>query len=610
MSSLFDLSQLKTSGLAAGDIIACDPKLYIKFLRHLSRNVKRDIVAKNMIFLTALSAYTDSPINLFLRGESSTGKSYNVTQTLKYFPKNDVWMLGGLSPTALVHMHGVLVDENGDPIVEVSKPGKDASSEQREAYETYKAKLRNARNLIDLRGKILVFLEAPNIETFNMLRPILSHDVPDLSYKFTDKTGKGQLKTQHVIIRGWPATIFCSTQEKYVQDLATRSFTITPEMTERKYKAANVVSGLKDAFPWLSIEDFDFMLLQGYIEFFKKNCETVKVANPYAAAFAQAFPAKYPRSMRDFPHILTLMKVYAMFHMHQRPVLTRKIKHEKENVTEKYVLVTMRDYEMVLALWNSIREQTETSAPGHILQFYHMTAVPLTKEKGEWTSAEAVEHWNSASEDKKSDKTILHWLGFLQSIGYVTSWPDPLQRNRKLFKAITKSLPNSSNFEIGKTFTFERLKEWFNELEKSSRNSTLSTSTSEEVGLEFELTKSLTSNEKLTLEQLYTQHYTAQNFLFSTTKFREDLYSQNKADLEKTSSEVFPIQKLEESGKDTRLSIKAVYWSDELYGWHPCAVCGQTKLTSWQAETFQGEKVWLCEDCKQSWEAQHEAANT
>jgi Fe2+ or Zn2+ uptake regulation protein len=50
--------------------------------------------------------------------------------------------------------------------------------------------------------------------------------------------------------------------------------------------------------------------------------------------------------------------------------------------------------------------------------------------------------------------------------------------------------------------------------------------------------------------------------------------------------------------------FKAVYWSDGSYGWHDCAVCGLTKLTSWRAETFKGEKLWLCEDCKTAWEKQ------
>lgn len=60
------------------------------------------------------------------------------------------------------------------------------------------------------------------------------------------------------------------------------------------------------------------------------------------------------------------------------------------------------------------------------------------------------------------------------------------------------------------------------------------------------------------------------------------------------------------SGKHFRDGFKAVYWSDSGYGWHECAVCGYTKLTSWQAETFKDEKLWLCEECKAAWEKQQE----
>ncbi|MGB9672471.1 MAG: hypothetical protein ACPLZY_04930, partial [Candidatus Norongarragalinales archaeon] len=53
--------------------------------------------------------------------------------------------------------------------------------------------------------------------------------------------------------------------------------------------------------------------------------------------------------------------------------------------------------------------------------------------------------------------------------------------------------------------------------------------------------------------------------------------------------------------------LKSVYWSDDAYGWHPCALCGYTKLTSWQAETFKDEKLWLCDECKAEWEKLQEA---
>jgi hypothetical protein len=56
-------------------------------------------------------------------------------------------------------------------------------------------------------------------------------------------------------------------------------------------------------------------------------------------------------------------------------------------------------------------------------------------------------------------------------------------------------------------------------------------------------------------------------------------------------------------------NLKSVYWSDDSYGWHTCALCGYTKLTSWQAKTFKDEKLWLCDDCKTEWKKLQEATH-
>jgi len=61
-------------------------------------------------------------------------------------------------------------------------------------------------------------------------------------------------------------------------------------------------------------------------------------------------------------------------------------------------------------------------------------------------------------------------------------------------------------------------------------------------------------------------------------------------------------QKKPEIGTNGLSNFKAVYWGDGFYGWHPCAVCGRTMLTSWQAETFKDEKQWLCDDCQTEWQ--------
>jgi hypothetical protein len=595
MSNLFNLKELKDQGgLLAGDLLAVDPRIYSKFLRHLSRTVRRDIIAKNMVFLTALSAYTPEPINLFLRGESSIGKSYNVVQALKYFPKDDVWLLGGLSPTALIHQHGLLVDKNGELILPFHKPEKDASPEEKEAWMQ---RMRESRYLVELSGKILVFLEAPHFETFNMLRPILSHDAYEISYRFTDKTGKGQLQTQHVVIQGWPATIFCSTQEKYVQDLATRGFTTTPEMTQKKYQAANILTARKAAFPWMFQQDYDHMLLEGYINFLKNNLQNVKAIDPFAEKFAEAFPSRSPRSMRDFKHLTDLIKVSALFHFAQRPLLIRKIKtetagngaaaKEEKETEERYIMVTRRDYDFIMALWRNIQETTETSAPGHIIKFYHEAVEEVAGEKTEFTIEDLTEKWNSKSEEnKKSSDAIRRWTGFLCSIGYLTGKPDPADKRRQIYKTIKESEKsrNYTNSQFSSIFTLEALKEWLKEAEKIFAHNTLS------------LRESLINERETSIEELYNRHF------LSETALRANItLNLNEASLTEKASEI------DENDKFNKLrNFKAVYWSDNFYGWHPCTVCGQTKLSAWQAETFKGEKLWLCEDCKTAWEKQRE----
>ena len=102
-SSLFDLKALKElGGLKAGDFLAVDPELEPKFMSHIGRTVKHDKMTSNLVLKTGLSAYTKEPLNVFLRGPSSIGKTYVVVNSLTAFPKKDVWFLGGLSPTAQI----------------------------------------------------------------------------------------------------------------------------------------------------------------------------------------------------------------------------------------------------------------------------------------------------------------------------------------------------------------------------------------------------------------------------------------------------------------------------------------------------------------------------
>jgi len=494
-SSLFNLAELKREGFKAGDLLAVDPQLRDKLMTHLSRTVKRDEVAKNLILSAGVSAYTKNPINLFMRGPSSIGKSYNATEVLKYFPEEDIWYLGGLSPTALVHDYGILYDAKGEDIDLSEKPTrakvkaelieafKDVEGvkidkrmvdeEFEKAKKRWRERLRGARYIVDLRQKILCVLEPPHIETYNKLRPILSHDKEEISYKYTDKEAKGRLRTVHVVIKGWPSTIFCSTEELYIEDLATRGFTITPEMGPEKYRAGIEVIGEKKALPWKFHNDFDFMLLQGYFRRLKHRLESLNVAIPYARELGKYYPSTYARSMRDYDHVTALLEISALFYYAQRPVLV--IKHKKPVLTgepvideEHVVLATMRDLEFVLGLWRYAEETTVTGLPGHILEFYHKAVEPLAQQMSSFTYQDLTQKYNEVSEHKKSSWTIRKWVKLLTDVGYLDTDPDPADKRRVMVKVI-KKVENVCNYWIPRflgSFKLESFKKWLDDVKK------------------------------------------------------------------------------------------------------------------------------------------------
>ena len=69
-------------------------------------------------------------------------------------------------------------------------------------------------------------------------------------------------------------------------------------------------------------------------------------------------------------------------------------------------------------------------------------------------------------------------------------------------------------------------------------------------------------------------------------------------------SDINDISDISTEGVFTLQDIKALFWVDGEFTFHPCGICGYSKLTAWKAETFKGQLFWICEDCKQEWEKQ------
>lgn len=489
---LFNITELaKKKGSKAENILAIDPELFRKAMVLIGRSVRYDRTVKKAVFITGLSAYTEDPLNLWLKGEFGVGKTYNAVEALKFFPPEDVWYLGRLSPTALIHEHGVLIDEYGEEIKPTDRPDKEASEEEKERW---RERLANARVLIDLRGKILVFLEPPHIETYNMLRPILSHDKYEIDFKITEKNKRGRHETIHVVIRDWPACIFCTAESRFIGDLASRGLTVTPDQNVRKYYAANMLAAEKAEYPMDLQPDIDAELLSVYIESLKHRLQSLRAIIPYAYELAKVFPANLPRSMRDFKHILSIIKVHALFHYAQRPIL--KI---GEGDNEKiYVLATRDDFEFALELWDEIRETTETFLPAHILKFYNEVFKEQVKNTGATTVGILTDAWNGKFNDKRSRDTIERWLKQLCAADLVNKEPDPVDKRQYLYRDVHNggNIRNYPNLANSVNFKPESLKAWRKRLGKISATKHIS------------LYMSILGDKEASVKEIYERYYT------------------------------------------------------------------------------------------------------
>ena len=442
-----------------------DPRLLDVIVEDLDRTIKQDYAVKVSVFLTCCSAYLPHPNNLFLRGESSTGKTYNVTEVTKYFPEEDVWLLARLSPTALIHQRGEFVDEFGNRVDFSEAPRRqdyDDTDQYKKARREWNEKLEKSYHLVDLSGRILVFLEAPAHKTFQMLLPILSHDKKRIECHITEKSGKGKLQTLRTVLSGWPATIFCTTSKKYLEDLATRCFTVSPETSREKLREANIVTGLRAAFPWEYSEELDSVkILRYYVQTLKANMKDYRgVVLPYAPYVSDVYCHEVGRDMRDLKNFFRYAEVIAALHFMQRPDLKRD--------EEKYLVSSLVDFTIAREIFFKIFETTRTSLPEYVVAFFH----EILSKREIWEVESAMDEYNRVHNPPRTSRTIRAYFEMLADIGYVDVRPDPTDKRRNLYYPQQVEKRQNMAFFDDTIFSDsnlrERVESWLEKLRKSN----------------------------------------------------------------------------------------------------------------------------------------------
>ena len=168
-----------------------------------SSTVRQDLANKLILFCAGILIFTkEDQVNVLMSGESSGGKSYNALEAAAYFPKDVVMVIGTASPKAFFHQ-GVWDEERHLQVV-------------------------------DLRGKLIIFLDQPHYMLMEALRPLASHDQAEILYKITDKNRRGANRTKNVLLLGYPSLIFCAARLSLEDQERTRAFILSPETSSMK----------------------------------------------------------------------------------------------------------------------------------------------------------------------------------------------------------------------------------------------------------------------------------------------------------------------------------------------------------------------------------------
>lgn len=327
-----------------------DPLSSQELIETLGITIKKDDINKLITFLCELSAYTeDSQFNISYNAPSSTGKSYIPTEIAALFPEEDVVEVGYCSPTAFFHDTGIW-DE------------------------------KNKKYVVDLSRKILIFLDQPHTLLLQHLRPLLSHDKKEIRIKITDKSQKFGLKTKNVVLRGFPAVIFCTAGLKIDEQEATRFLLLSPETNQEKIKEAIFEKVKREAnkagYRYELETHPERAALKRRIKAIRdQDIKEIRIHCPETLnkMFFEKFKVLKPRHARDIGRLISIIKSFSLLNLWHR---------KRDGLA---VITNHGDLIAGFDIWDKISTSQELNIPPYILDLYSDVIMALCKEiYSEW----------------------------------------------------------------------------------------------------------------------------------------------------------------------------------------------------------------------------------
>lgn len=251
-------------------ILARDPALLYKIKQDLDKRIIGEDRNKLLLFLIGASSLTNRPLGAIITGDSSSGKSYVMNQTLKYF-------------------------SNVEKFTRITKASPDRLAK-------------------DFSNKILVVEELHGSEAAqSTIRVWISEG--KLSLLTTERDEEGKITTQVIETKGSPVFITTHAGTFAEEQLLNRIMIISVD--ETKEQTRKILEFEAEEF--MKPHSGEYIKPDPAIARFLKGLIPFDVKIPYADLLAKTFPADSVKSRRDFKKLLCLIGTHAFIYQKQRP---------------------------------------------------------------------------------------------------------------------------------------------------------------------------------------------------------------------------------------------------------------------------------------------------
>jgi len=362
----------------------------------LSLTIKKDNPSKVITFAALVLAKTEEDqINLGFQAESAAGKTYIPLEVASHFPQEDVVVIAGASPTAFFHEYGLWDDKRKVSVV-------------------------------NLEGKVLIFLDFPDYRLIEKLRPLLSHDRKTLTFKITDKREKQGLRTKTVEIVGFPIVIFCSTKLNPDEQEKTRLLLLSPGVDQEKLEASLKLIALKvadrSAYNALLESDPRRRWLEDLArKTWSSGIRKVKIESDLYSRFVQTEPRHKPRHQRDLPRVASLIKAHALINWQLR-----------ENLDDEAIVATEEDVDAGFSLYGEVSQANELGISPYVMRTYEDVVKPILSNAGISRKEIYQAHYSAYGRTANQQWYEKEIFPALTTAGLIIEEADPEDRRRKL----------------------------------------------------------------------------------------------------------------------------------------------------------------------------------